>query len=393
MSLAMDSRSWSPDPRFRTHLALGLLIPGIGLTTALLTLYGYAAWNSVSRRYLDRVSFRLLTYALVAHLGFAILFTFGTLTASPGRRCTLVSFLCNLTLVFSAGMFSSIAINLPLVLVFHVNGRKMEKYYVIGVILIVIVSNVPGYVSGSVGWDDVNETCWYRSEDPTALLRWLIVSQILWMLLASTAEVVAFTVIVGYLVAYRLIPGDIPSTSSSAASRPGLTILRFRNIILRIGLYPLVSCIVNISVTVIEFDQFQNYTKHVGTPHPNWRLNLAVLIVYAGRPLMYGLLAATDPHIQSFIRALHALCHQENYWDQSQVRTSHLEMSTVVYLPQDEISINEQHKADTPGSSGEAQSRRGETSTVSILGTKEMCSNALANGDGARASIEVVCHI
>ncbi|KAJ6505181.1 hypothetical protein C8R45DRAFT_1181228 [Mycena sanguinolenta] len=395
MSLALDSRSWSPDPQIFTHVVLGLIVPGVGLTTVLLTLYGYAAWNPVSRRYLDRVSFRLLTYALVAHLCFGISFTIAALAAYPGRGCPLLSFLSNLTLVFSAGMFSSIAINLPLVLVFNVNGRKMEKYYVIGVTLVVIVSNVPGYASGNVGWDDVNQTCWYRSEDPTAQLSWLIGSQIVWILLASIGEVVAFIVIVGYLVAYGLIPGDVPSTSSSAASRPGSTILRFRNIILRIGLYPLISCIVNISVAVLEFDQFQNHKKHVGTPYPNWSLNLAVLIVFSGRPLVYALLAATDP---SFIRALHALRHRENDWEaQSQLRTSHLGMSTVIYLPQDEISINERPKASKPGSLGEAQSTEGETSTIFIQGTNpemgKMRLNAPADNDGTRTSIEVVCHI
>ncbi|KAJ6505072.1 hypothetical protein C8R45DRAFT_1181066 [Mycena sanguinolenta] len=412
MSLALDSRSWSPDPQIFIHVVLGLIVPGVGLTTVLLTLYGYAAWNPVSRRYLDRVSFRLLTYALVAHVCFGISFTITALAADPGRGCPFLSFLSNvrllalsplkpfmtgwqqLTLVFSAAMFSSIAINLPLVLVFNVNGRKMEKYYVIGVTLVVIVSNVPGYASGNVGWDDVNETCWFRSEDPTALLRWLIGSQTVWILLASIGEVVAFMVIVGYLVAYRLIPKDIPATYSSTASPgPGSTIRRFRNIILRIGLYPLVSCIVNISITVIEFYLFENHKKHVGTPQPNWRLNLAVLIVYAGRSLMYVPLAATDP---SFIRALNALRHPENEWEaQSQVRTSHLEMSTVVYLPQDAISINEQHQADTPGFSTEAQSRRGETSTVFIPGTNSEMDKmrSLADGDGTRTSIDLMSHI
>jgi hypothetical protein len=77
------SESWSLDPRIlyvaiskvgrlltnppiSPRVILGLIIPGLGLTTALLALFGYAAWNMASRRYLDRVSFRLLTYALVA---------------------------------------------------------------------------------------------------------------------------------------------------------------------------------------------------------------------------------------------------------------------------------------------------------------------------------------
>jgi hypothetical protein len=54
------------NPPTSLRVILGVIIPGLGLTTALLALYGYAAWKVVSRRYLDRVSFRLLTYALIA---------------------------------------------------------------------------------------------------------------------------------------------------------------------------------------------------------------------------------------------------------------------------------------------------------------------------------------
>jgi hypothetical protein len=75
MWFALVSKSWSPDTQIQWHakaalrstqIILGLIIPGMGLTTALLILCGYAAWNPVSRRYLDRVSFRLLIHALLA---------------------------------------------------------------------------------------------------------------------------------------------------------------------------------------------------------------------------------------------------------------------------------------------------------------------------------------
>ncbi|KAF7342661.1 hypothetical protein MSAN_02023500 [Mycena sanguinolenta] len=390
MSLA--SRSWSPSPRICIQVILGITISGVGLTAVLLTLYGYAALNPASRRYLDRVSFRLLTYALIAHLCFGIAFAIGTLIPYPGRGCALLSFLGNLTFVFSAGMFFSIAINLPLVLAFNVNGRRMEKYYIIGNLSCAIISNVATYASGNFGWDDVNETCWYHSKDPTVMLHWLIGSQTVWILFASIAEVIAFMVIIGYIVAYRLIPENIPATYSSTASpRPGLTIFRLRNIILRIGLYPLVSCIVNTSITVVQFYLFQNHKEHVETSQPNWKLNFTVLSIYAGRPLIYGLLAATDP---SFVRALRALRHPE-LETQWQDRTPPLEMSTIICLSQDEISITEQDKEATPGSSMQAQIKRDETCTVSIRGTNSEMGKmrSLVDRDGTRASIDLVAHI
>jgi hypothetical protein len=95
------------------RVILGLIIPGLGLTTTLLALFGYAAWNTVSRRYLDRVSFRLLTYAQVAQyvdlcsqvytthhasLVFGVSFSLSSLAGYTDWRCSLLSFLANVCL-------------------------------------------------------------------------------------------------------------------------------------------------------------------------------------------------------------------------------------------------------------------------------------------------------
>jgi hypothetical protein len=127
------SKSWSLDPQIpyviirkvdnlltntptSMRIILGLIIPGFGLTAVLLALYGYAAWNVVSRRYLNRVSFRLLTYALVAqyvvHLHrdqlytphhasfvFGISYPMSALGRYPDWRCSLLLFLSNVRLL------------------------------------------------------------------------------------------------------------------------------------------------------------------------------------------------------------------------------------------------------------------------------------------------------
>ncbi|KAF7340505.1 hypothetical protein MSAN_02121900 [Mycena sanguinolenta] len=297
-----------------------------------------------------------------------------------------------LTLVFSAGMFFSIAVNLPLVLAFNINGQKMEKYYVIGITLIATVSNLASYISGNFGWDDVSGACWYSSKDPSAMLHWLVGTQSVWMLLGSLGEVISFVIILGYLVMYRLVREDIPSSHASTTSRrPGSTILRFRNIILRIGLYPLVSCILNISTTGVEFYLLRTRQKNVAaSQQKNWRLYLANLVIYAGRPLLYGLLAATDP---SFIRALRALRYPENESETlSQIHTSGPEMSTIVYLPQDEISIKEQDKDSTPESSLGAQGRVEETSTTSTPDINSEMGKAQSLA-GTGTSMDIMHHI
>ncbi|KAJ7352091.1 hypothetical protein DFH08DRAFT_1077875 [Mycena albidolilacea] len=353
MWLALASKSWSPDTQIwhakaalrSTQIILGLIIPGMGLTTALLILCGYAAWNPVSRRYLDRVSFRLLIHALLAHLIFGVAFTFGSLTAHRGWRCDLLSFCTNLSLVFSAGMFFCMALNLPLVLAHNVSGQKMERYYVLGTMLLCLLCTVVPYASGNLGWNAINDTCWYRSQNGAAMLRWLIATQTLWMLLFAAGEVGAFVVIVGYLIAYEIDMRRFPTNtqskntcSSEVSHRPGSTIRMFRNIILRVGLYPLVSCLLNISTSVLDL----YVMKHPESSKLNWTLNLTDLAIYSGRPLIYGLLAATDP---SFIRALRALRHPEDETSQTQAhdrggsgRPPHSGyLSTVFDLPPDEV--------------------------------------------------------
>ncbi|KAJ7120024.1 hypothetical protein C8R44DRAFT_981985 [Mycena epipterygia] len=311
-----------------SQVVLGLVISGTSLTAALLILYGYAAWNPVSRRYLDRVSFRLLVYALLAHLVFGIVMVVDMLAPNPTRRCELLAFLINLSLMFSAGMFFCIAINLPLVLTYNVNGQKMEKYYVLGIGLVCLICNVTPYAAGKLGWA-VDGTCWYRGTNPREVLRWLIGTQTVWILLASVGEVGAFLIILGYLIVYEvrscpsLLDGETlglimthwkldarrfladtqlgASYTLEASRRTGSTIQMFRNIILRIGLYPLVACLVNISTSVLDLQSQQN---KLSIP-----LSLTGLTIYALRPLIYVLLAATDP---SFIRALQALRHPES---------------------------------------------------------------------------------
>ncbi|KAJ7101660.1 hypothetical protein C8R44DRAFT_988335 [Mycena epipterygia] len=295
------------DNKIFSQAVLGLVIAGASLTAALLILYGYAAWNPVSRRYLDRVSFRLLVYALLAHLVFEIVLVVGTLRPYPAWRCGLLAFLTDLSLMFSAGMFFCIAVNLPLVLAFNVNGQKMEKYYVLGAGLVCLICNVAPYAAGKLGWA-AEGTCWYSGTDPREVLRWIIGTETIWILLASVGEVGAFLIILGYLIVYELdarrFRADTQlgaSYTSESSRRTGSTILMFRNIILRIGLYPLVACLLNISTVVLDLQSEQN---KLSLP-----LLLTDLTIYVMRPLIYVLLAATDP---SFIRALQALRHPES---------------------------------------------------------------------------------
>ncbi|KAJ7860001.1 hypothetical protein B0H14DRAFT_3446386 [Mycena olivaceomarginata] len=106
---------------------------------------------------------------------------------------------------------------------------------------------------------------------------------------------------------------------------------------------------------------------------------------FAGRPLIYGLLAATDP---SLIRALRALRHPK---DESETQshgpgwlTASACLSTVVDMPPSEVDCGE--------------TNRDETSTAPTLGAilEEGYLDEERDQGGIttqRASIDVVCHI
>ncbi|KAJ6566527.1 hypothetical protein B0H19DRAFT_1257737 [Mycena capillaripes] len=129
-------------------------------------------------------------------------------------------------------------------------------------------------------------------------------TQTAWILLFSFGELLAFLIMFGHLVAYEIgTPLRFRSAatlSSMYSSGTTYTTRRvFWNIILRIGLYPLVSCPLGISMFVLDLQS----VKPVRTEF-NSRINFAHLALFSARPLIYGIIAATDP---SFIRALREL--------------------------------------------------------------------------------------
>jgi len=260
----------------------------------------------VSRPYLNRVSFRLLVYALIANLVYAVGMISGPKVTSDSA-CGGTTFFYDSCLMFAGIMFFSMALNLQLVLIYGVNGQKMERYYILGAILLTLACNIPPYAGGALGFWDVNQTCWYNSSDPAVQLRWFVGSQAFWLFLMSACEVICFLTIVGFMIHrhhVRSVMSGSVSSSLSAASLPEPPIITYRKMILRIGLYPLFSCFVNITGAILDIHTIldQTYTE------VNWRLGIVDLLVYAFRPLMYGILAATDP---SFLRALRALRRPE----------------------------------------------------------------------------------
>ncbi|KAJ7080994.1 hypothetical protein C8R44DRAFT_992354 [Mycena epipterygia] len=274
-------------------------ITGIGLTALLLLAIAYAAWNPISRHYLNRVSFRLLVCALISNLIFAA--TSIPVFSGPSAGCSFMAFFGLSILMFSACMFFCTALNLQLVLVHHVNGNSMEKFYYIGSVAAVAILNIAPYAAGQFGY--YNSTCWFSDPRPDVQFRWLLGSQSIWILLMSTGEVVSFFVILEYM--YRTHRQSVswnPSTLSFGTIPKPPTVI-YRRIIFRIGLYPLLSCSLNFTGSILDIW----LTKNPAPTELQWRLSFVDLCVFSLRPILYTLLAAADP---GFLRAMSALRNQ-----------------------------------------------------------------------------------
>ncbi|KAJ7835345.1 hypothetical protein B0H14DRAFT_2796614 [Mycena olivaceomarginata] len=264
-------------------LDLTLAISGLCLTCLVLCFYGYAAWHQVSRSHMNRVSLRLLVYALIANLIFSIVIIIEVAARFSGSMsvgwCSFLGWTMQIAFIFSATTFFTMALNL-----------QWKKYYLLGVTLFSLAVTVPPYASGQFG-GSYNEGCWYYNPNPEKLKQWIMGTDSVPLIALATGEVMAFLTILGHFISCeiywrrsRVDSQDPDSTHLEDVVPRRSPIIMYSNIILRIGLYPLVSCLMNISISVLDI----------------WADNVYNALSN-GRVLVYGLLALTDP---SFIRAM-----------------------------------------------------------------------------------------
>ncbi|RDB21679.1 hypothetical protein Hypma_011218 [Hypsizygus marmoreus] len=345
---------------FAGVLAFASTIPGTIVCALVLVAYGVVAKSLKARKVLDRVSFRLLVRTLIFNVLFGI--AFAATPTSPGRGCDFGAFAINLTLCFATFFTTCIAINLQLVLIHGVNGKIMEKYYIIGTTLLTFALNIPTYALDQFGWNDLSATCWYKNDDDKTRLRWIIATSAFWISLAATIETIcSFTVLVWLYRFQRTIetltkdaqPISFTATGSrsSASFRHSRRVTighdpKYRRIILRIALYPIVSLLMNFSTVALDL-----HMSIVGMhSRLEFRLLVLDLILYGLRTLAYGLLAARDP---SFINAIH--------------------------------EIHEIRGSSRQGAPGDAQ-------TLTHLDFATMHSQATTHGESSRLTVDIELH-
>ncbi|KAF5376416.1 hypothetical protein D9615_008583 [Tricholomella constricta] len=289
-------------------LAYACTIPGTIVCGLVLIAYGITALSPIARKCFDRVSFRLLVYSLAFNVFFGI--AYAATPTGPSAGCGIGAFAVNLTLCFATFFTTCIAINLQLVLVHGVNGQRLEKYYVLGTIILSLALNVPTMALHQFGWNELSATCWYSNADDKTRLRWIIGTQSFWISLAATIETICSSVVLFWMYLFhRDITALNESSESSIDKNTKRTTVksnrsslltedpRYKKIILRIALYPIVSLLMNYSTVILDLNM-----SIVGVnTQLDFRLLVVDLILYGLRTLAYGVLAAGDP---SFINAI-----------------------------------------------------------------------------------------
>ncbi|KAJ6518206.1 hypothetical protein C8R47DRAFT_1312669 [Mycena vitilis] len=305
-----DGFAWTPAlVNLSNELWSITAIIGAVFCGVVLLVIGVVALNPVCRPHLDRVSFRILVWALAANTVFGITNAIGGKFTGPTWTCGLDIWLLQLTLELSSFLLFAIALNLQLVVVHQFNGQKMEKYYILGAFAIALGLTVPAYASKQYGWDPLVEDCWYANPDQTQRLAWQIGTQLFWSMLAVIGEVVCTAVVVVYMVRHQVRRNRL-GTSSGTRSRSGSVgsaantqishANAYRGIIFRIIVYPIASAIFNLISVVCVIHATQNDGVHNWT---DYRVLLLSDFVYGGRSIMYALLAATDPALVRAVRA------------------------------------------------------------------------------------------
>ncbi|KAJ6517493.1 hypothetical protein C8R47DRAFT_254620 [Mycena vitilis] len=294
-----------------SDVTLGVSVPGVALSVILLAAMAGLRLHPVSRPQLDRVSFRLLTYAIVANVVFGLVMLPVMNETTPG--CALVAFLVLVSPLFSACMFCAMALNLQLVLLHCVDGNRMEKFYILGALCLCGACTIPAWAAGELGWYKTDGLCWIRGSTQSAQLHWLLATQSIPMLVMSTVELSSVLGVLIFLIVHQIrmrrlrantLSQSIESSefriTNLGSCRPQHPAVKFRWMIIRIALYPLLSCFLSVTACILDVYSVQ----HTDLTEFTITLRTTNLSIYCLRPLLYTLLASTDP---SFLRAVRSL--------------------------------------------------------------------------------------
>ncbi|KIK63393.1 hypothetical protein GYMLUDRAFT_72083 [Collybiopsis luxurians FD-317 M1] len=304
-----------------------------------------------SRPCFDRVSFRIVTVALIANMTFAISSSVAGLTIHDGFMCGFSIFVLQSSQQISSLLVLCVALNLQLVVVNGVNGRNMEKFYFIFSFLLSAALVIPPYAANQYGWDPLEHVCWYKNDNLKERLVWQIGTQMAWTGLAAVAEIGISISVLLFLLSHHVRMHRIFVSTSTSISPQVIHSNSFRLIILRIGLYPIASCFVNL-LTV--FTALHSTISNGIHSRADYDILLLSDALYGIRPIVYALLAASDPALVRGVKTLYKVFRGTHIPDSSigKPSTQNQSNAVVVHI---ELATFQDHGPVESHSQGEAK--------------------------------------
>lgn len=167
-------------PLSPTHAALNrfisqslLFISGVA---SVLVLVGYLYLRLKFPVLADRVSLRLTVAISLTDLLLSVSQFLGAALMHDGFWCEATTFSFVFCTLMSVFLSDSIAYNLQLVFLQDGVVKWGEACYYLIPILLSLVMTVPGWIMGKYGWDDAEQTCWYRHAGTVEASLWMMLT-------------------------------------------------------------------------------------------------------------------------------------------------------------------------------------------------------------------------
>ncbi|KAL0570553.1 hypothetical protein V5O48_011406 [Marasmius crinis-equi] len=255
---------------------------------------------------LDRVSFRLLVYALCGTLIYTI-----ALSLSDDKACSTKAMVFLFGSHMSSFLFFCIGLNLKLVMVHGVDGHKAEKYYVAGSLGLAGVLAITSFALKLYTYNPELRLCTAVNSDRMKTLYWQVAIMHFWHFLTMVGELVAFSSVLRFMIYLKVFDsrfrpdhsqlGDNHELSASHQYPKPRGPKEYRNIVLRISLYPLISFT---TLGIVSIGNIYILTMGMRS-RTDLGIHTATRIIYLSRGMIYTLVACLDPAISRACKALY----------------------------------------------------------------------------------------
>ncbi|KAF9266721.1 hypothetical protein L218DRAFT_745693 [Marasmius fiardii PR-910] len=287
------------DLRLRQLLFFALAYLSLTFCTIIVVTAILLSLHPLSKQKTDRVSFRIMIYALCGSTVYSMA-TVIAMRAHSQTTCRIAGSFSVFALNLSSFLFFCIGLNLQLVMIHGIDGTKAEKYYVGGSLSLAVVTGVLTYSSRQLVYDSNQSLCYYYDTNRVRGFWWRMCTQTVWNFLTMSGEFITFTAVLIYMIRVKVFSsGPSRENTTTSSSSQGLSASRhyrkplgpkqYRNVVLRIALYPLSSLATSgvMAIGVV-------YTP-TSTVVKNKNITSALRVIYMSRGAIYALVAAADP--------------------------------------------------------------------------------------------------